>query len=246
MQTQCHLERPAHRLVAEQLRQRAERGEYGVGGKLPTEDQLRRSFGVGRHTVRRAVGHLVEDGTVQRIQGSGTYLIGHETNPGSYQRAIGTLEEIMRWPGTTTKLLEPFRPSGDPSVADELGIDNGQLQCALVQRCHDRAPFALTRHYMSSALARRLTQHGMWAATDGTIIESADKLLPDAVASATQTISATRAQQPDSHLIGCAPGDAVLLIERLYHDARGRPVEFTASRLDPRRYTYRMDLHRQR
>lgn len=246
VETHSYLKRPAYRLVAEQLRRRAERGEYAVGDKLPTEDQLRHTFGVSRHTIRQAIGHLVEVGMVHRVQGSGTYLIGYETNSVRYQRAIGSLDEIMSWPGTTTRLLEPFRRGvSEPAIARDLGADISDVRCALVQRCYNDAPFALTRHYMVSSLADNVIDRAAWE-TDSTIIQSAERLLPEGIVSATQSIHATRAEETESELIGCSVGDAVLLIERLYHDAGGRPVEFTASRFNPRRYSYRMDLRRHR
>ncbi|MGV9734107.1 GntR family transcriptional regulator [Rhodococcus aetherivorans] len=246
VETHSNLKRPAYRLVAEQLRRRAERGEYAVGDKLPTEDQLRHTFGVSRHTIRQAIGHLVEVGMVHRVQGSGTYLIGYETNSVRYQRAIGSLDEIMSWPGTTTRLLEPFRRGvSEPAIARDLGADISDVRCALVQRCYNDAPFALTRHYMVSSLADNVIDRAAWE-TDSTIIQSAERLLPEGIVSATQSIHATRAEETESELIGCSVGDAVLLIERLYHDAGGRPVEFTASRFNPRRYSYRMDLRRHR
>ena len=183
---------------------------------------------------------------MHRVQGSGTYLIGHETNSGRYQRAIGSLDEILSWPGTPTRLLEPFRRGvSEPAIARDLGADLSDVRCALVQRCYNHAPFALTRHYMVSSLADSVIERGLWE-TDSTIIQSAERLLPESIVSATQNIHASQAEEVESELIGCSAGDAVLLIERLYHDAGGRPVEFTASRLNPRRYTYRMDLRRQR
>jgi GntR family transcriptional regulator len=52
------------------------------------------------------------------------------------------------------------------------------------------------------------------------------------------------APEEEAGLIGCTPGDAILLIERLYYDTAGRSVEFTASHFNPRRYTYRMEPRR--
>jgi GntR family phosphonate transport system transcriptional regulator len=62
-------------------------GHYADGEKMPTEAELARRFSVNRHTVRRALGLLRDDGFVFSKKGSGvfvtsknaTYRIGKRT-----------------------------------------------------------------------------------------------------------------------------------------------------------------------
>ena len=49
-------------------------GQLGPGEKVPSENQLSEQFHISRQTVRKAIGALEEDGLVQRIRGSGTYV----------------------------------------------------------------------------------------------------------------------------------------------------------------------------
>ena len=44
------------------------------GDKLPSENRLSGMFGISRQTVRHAIGVLEEEGKVDRINGSGTYV----------------------------------------------------------------------------------------------------------------------------------------------------------------------------
>lgn len=53
------------------LRARLIAGRYPVGGRLPTEEELTRIFDVSRVTIRRALDMLVNEGYVERRQGSG-------------------------------------------------------------------------------------------------------------------------------------------------------------------------------
>ena len=47
-------------------------------GRLPTEPELAARFGVNRHTVRRAIGRLADQGLVRVEQGRGTFVAnGH-------------------------------------------------------------------------------------------------------------------------------------------------------------------------
>ena len=51
-----------------------ETGELKAGDKLPSENRLTDMFSVSRQTVRHAIGILEEEGKVDRMRGSGTYV----------------------------------------------------------------------------------------------------------------------------------------------------------------------------
>ena len=62
------------RQIHEQLRNDILNGVLKPGGMLPTEHALAEQFSVNRHTVRRAISALAEQGLVETRQGSGTYV----------------------------------------------------------------------------------------------------------------------------------------------------------------------------
>ncbi|MCV6595041.1 MAG: phosphonate metabolism transcriptional regulator PhnF [Silicimonas sp.] len=57
------------------LRQEIATGAYGPGEKLPTEARLAERFGVNRHTVRRALAQMAEDGLVHARRGAGVFVL---------------------------------------------------------------------------------------------------------------------------------------------------------------------------
>lgn len=59
--------------IARQLREEIASGRYGVEGRMPSEAQLVRRFGVSRPTVARALGILATEGLLERRAGSGTF-----------------------------------------------------------------------------------------------------------------------------------------------------------------------------
>ena len=48
--------------IAEQLRGRIASGEYPLGGRIPTENELAQALGVSRPTVRQALDLLAREG----------------------------------------------------------------------------------------------------------------------------------------------------------------------------------------
>jgi DNA-binding LacI/PurR family transcriptional regulator len=71
-----HQANPAVRFadIARQLREELLSGRYGVDGRMPSEAQLVKRFGVSRPTVARALRVLGDEGLLERRAGSGTYV----------------------------------------------------------------------------------------------------------------------------------------------------------------------------
>lgn len=78
------------RMLATRLRQQIADGQWSVGGRLPTEQELARTHEVGLNTVRRAINLLVDEGLVRRRQGSGTFVTSAPAD-GRKRRFIGVL-----------------------------------------------------------------------------------------------------------------------------------------------------------
>ena len=60
--------------IAQTLEEEICAGRWAVGERLPIEPELCARFDVARQTLRQAVGVLEEQGLVERLQGSGTYV----------------------------------------------------------------------------------------------------------------------------------------------------------------------------
>jgi LacI family transcriptional regulator len=75
-----------HRTISRQLTTEIIAGKYNKTGRLPSEAQLVKHFGVSRPTVGRAMKDLQEQGLIERRPGSGTYIRterdrGHSAHP---------------------------------------------------------------------------------------------------------------------------------------------------------------------
>ncbi len=77
---------PAYRQIKTHVLGRIHAGEWREGDAIPGEEALAREFGVSRMTVNRAIRELSDEGVVERIQGSGTYV--------AQQKYQSTLVEI--------------------------------------------------------------------------------------------------------------------------------------------------------
>jgi LacI family transcriptional regulator len=65
---------PRHKEISRELRAEIATEKYGAGGRLPSEAQLVKRFGVSRPTVIRALRDLQTEELIERRAGSGTFV----------------------------------------------------------------------------------------------------------------------------------------------------------------------------
>lgn len=246
MTTDSALALPLYHQVAGILRQRIEEGVYPPGGRLQSEDEIATEFDVSRATVRQAIGELVMEALVVRRQGRGTFVTT-QVRPVLKQRFRGSLSELIAESHrATTRDIEvdhdaPF----PPYIATALHLAEAEAQGTIVRRTRmmDGEPFSYTVSYLPSEIGRRaVTLDGLRrTALMELLIENGVQLH-----SATQSIRAQLADPGLGARIDVDLGAPVLCVERLVHDASGRPVEFVRSwyRGDRYEYTVTLDIDR--
>ena len=88
------MERVRYRAIAEELRERIDRGVYPVGSKLPSIAALMKEFDVkGLNTVRDAQQMLVNEGLLRSEQGVGVWVIAKTAEP---KTTLQILDDLRR------------------------------------------------------------------------------------------------------------------------------------------------------
>lgn len=85
-----------------------------MGAQLPVERELAETLGVSINTVRRALGELVADGTVQRRQGAGTFVCPRPGSTPMPRRLVGVLvpSTTYYYPRVVEGIQQVLRESG--------------------------------------------------------------------------------------------------------------------------------------
>jgi GntR family transcriptional regulator, phosphonate transport system regulatory protein len=112
------------RQIAESLAGEVSAGRF-PGGRLPTEPELAARFAVNRHTIRRAIAALAEQGLVRVEQGRGTFVADHLIDYvlGRRTRFSANLESQGREPGH--RLLSVSTEAADAAAARDLELRRG-------------------------------------------------------------------------------------------------------------------------
>lgn len=97
--------KPAYIRIHDAIKEQIENGDWKIGDRLPSERDLADEFSVSRMTLRQAITLLVDEGTLERRVGSGTYVASHRVQ--EKMRGTTSFTEIIQLQGKTpsTKLL---------------------------------------------------------------------------------------------------------------------------------------------
>lgn len=107
------LNEPKYLIIKKELLDKIKNNDYALGSKIPSEAELRQQYDVSRHTIRQAIGELVNEGFLIKQQGSGTFVSDQYKN---YQTRNGkkTIGVI------TTYLSDYIFPSIIRGIEEEL------------------------------------------------------------------------------------------------------------------------------
>jgi GntR family transcriptional regulator len=88
---------PASRQIIKRISEGISSGELSPGQKLPTERELAGSLGVARGTVSRAYEQLRRAGTIDVVQGRGSFISAREAQPakGRGEKAVDLIGSII-------------------------------------------------------------------------------------------------------------------------------------------------------
>jgi DNA-binding GntR family transcriptional regulator len=232
--------------ILEILQRHIERGEWRVGSRIPTEEQLCSQYDVSRATVRLAVEELVSLGYLKRFQGKGTYV--RRRNP---ENSLATLVhlgdgDICHNFSCITRVLESrsLEPSG--CVRDHLNLSDGDY-CFYVLRLtiSDCSPVRLQELYIPYSLipgvpddgtSAELPAHALLEQCGGIKVQRIQEMT-DVFAASDRHASLLELASPAAVLrarqVYFAPGDmAVGFSESLYRtDANPRMLAFERLRI---------------
>jgi DNA-binding GntR family transcriptional regulator len=216
------------------------------GDRLPTEADLERRYAVSRATIRQALNHLAADGSIERIQGKGTFVgrlkIRHDP-------LLTSFSELLQSQGYTPshRVIESEvrRPSGEAAAA--LGLDK-RAECRYLKRIliADGKPVGVAETWIPRALLGSydaLLEPGRLE--EGSLYELLEN--PPVglrLHRAVETISPGLTDGDAASLLGCEPGSPVLAITRVTFDPDERVVEFTRLLFSGERYEYRVEMTR--
>jgi DNA-binding GntR family transcriptional regulator len=222
---------PIYEDIARDLLEAIHRGQYPVGGLIPTELELAARYEVSRQTVRAAMRRLTELGAVSRRKGSGTRVETRERPQESFQQTLGSLSDLVALAAATDRDIRNIDTVVmDRKAARRFGCQPGSrwLRIAYVRASTKpkSPPLAWVDCYVEESYADAVSD-----------IKKDRRLVCDMIADSYgviasevhQTVAATVIPNAFAKALGAEAGSPALEVIRRYLDSHGRLFEISES-----------------
>lgn len=222
------------RQIADAIRLDIVGGKLANGDRLPTEALLAQRFSANRHTVRRALSVLAEEGVVAAEQGRGTFVrsarrlsypIGRRT-----RFSEGLAGQAAR---LTTQRLGDRIENATAAIAKALGLKPGSKVVRVDGvSSADGKPLSRATTWLDY---RRFAEFPARLATHGSFTAAFASLGIADYSRASTRISARHADVEETKLLGLSPGAILLVSEAVDVDEAGTPISYALSRFPAER-----------
>jgi GntR family transcriptional regulator len=237
---------PLHAQLTEALRELIREGHLGRGADLPGEVELATTLGVSRHTVRHALGALVNEGWLRRQRGAKTVVTsGPQPDPiierrlGSFYAFAWELEARGREP--RSRLLARTSVRADARLAQLLEVELGSPLDRIERlRMAEDEPLTLEVSILPASLAAGFDHESLERESIYDLLEQRSGV---AIVRARETLRPVVLDRRAAGLLEVAAGSAAFAIERVSWTEQ-RPVEWQHSLIRGDRYLYSVDLPR--
>src|SRR5512137_338704 len=127
------------------------RGTWGIGDRIPSEDELAVRYGVSKITIRQALSNLAADGYLMKIQGRGTFVAGNRPVVGLTMKTGFTDGLFGRGVQETREVLERgvVEP---PDEVRRLLVNDGPIYRIATRRHADGEPVSSDESFIPVGL----------------------------------------------------------------------------------------------
>lgn len=219
---------PLYQQIADELRRNIQESVFKVGDRLPTETDLSSRFGVNRHTLRRAVEVLRQEGVVDVERGRGTFVIAAPITMPISKRVRFNESLKAQAVEPSYQVLQIIELRADTRVANSLELTNGDL-VVLYERLSltDDIPLSLASSYFPSARFPELASHCRTYQSISTMLHTEYDC--EHFRRSTR-LSARAAQAKEARILRMPATKPILLSESINVDQQGRVIEFGVTR----------------
>lgn len=233
------------RRISSELREKITRGEFPIGGRIPTEGEICERLGASRYSVREAMRVLTDEGLIVRRPRVGTIVAA--TKPTErFVQSVPSMQKLLNYPaGTIRKGIGSGYVEAGAELASLLRCDIGDRRYrirALRYAVGSSVPLCYTDIYILPQYANVINHpnHESMLVADQlreVFGERTEKTLIE--------ISASSVKRNIAKLLDVEPGSPALVVTRRYTNADGVDYETTTSVHPASRYTYAFEFKRE-
>lgn len=216
---------PLYIQLAELIKSDISNGKYLNGVRIPSENELMKTYQVSRVTVRKTMEYLLAEDLIIRRQGRGTFLnktvLTQDINDfaGFYQALNSKIEKSH-----IKNIQYKFETNLDAQIREALGLSENQSVTKLVrQYLVDDSVLVLFQSYIPHSISK------LWNEDEAKNINTL-KLIRDktgfTIENITLKIKASLVTKDFEDLIDLPEGSSLLELRRIAYSSNQKPVEY--------------------
>jgi len=232
---------PLYQQIRARLEHSLQAGEWRPGDVIPSETELAARYGVSQGTVRKAIDALAAENLLVRRQGRGTFVASHQEARAQFRfLRLRPDEGEPRQP--SSRFLECRRLRAPVEIARALDVRPGET-VAMIRRLleFDGVPIVLDEIWLPGAPFRGLTAERL-NAYSGPLYGLLETEFGTRMIRASERVKAVAAGVAEAEVLRVAPGEPLLLVERVSKTYGDRPVEVRRGWYVTRRHHYFNEL----
>jgi GntR family transcriptional regulator len=208
---------PLYLQAALLLRQRIEKGEWQVGERLPSLEQLVQEIPVARLTLRQGLAYLKREGVVECRHGSGTYVARDLAGQRHYQVATDWSTLLAEIAAGAQRTLKVAKPPPFPDVAPSEGRLASAYRYFKRLNLKDGVPYGFMSYHLAVSVFERAPESFLSAPVLPTLAR-----MPEVrIRYAGQTMTVGTADPEAAELLGMPLHMPVVVARRLVVDTDG-------------------------
>jgi len=231
---------PMYYQIKETIQTMIDEGEFIEGDIIPPERELCETFQVSRMTVNKAIMTLVNEGTLYRQQGKGTYVADKKIKQSLQVKGF---TEQMKEKGleSSTITLDFREVKASQMQIKKLKLDKESELLIEITRLHkiEKQPFALETVWIPRKLCKDLKKEDIQGKSLYTVLNLKYGYEPNR---ARQTIEPIMLNDFESEQLNQKAQALALKFRRLTYLKDGRPFELTKEIYRSDQYKYEIEL----
>ena len=235
---------PLYHQVEQVIRHRIATGTYPPDGKIPSEYELGAELDVSRITIREAVGELVADGLLVRVQGKGTFVTPNLDAPPPPIKYNGFIEAIYDHAlSLHCTRVDIKRVPVLPKLRELLVLRPTAKELIRIERTrhHGSEPYSYVVNYLPLTIGSQIDASRLRDVPLMTILEQ-DLNIP--IISASEIVEAAGADPVVAEQLQVPVLHPVMHITRIMYTEHQKPFEVVEVFYRSDKYQYRVNLTR--
>lgn len=222
------------------LKERISKGEFKANQKIPSEYELSKMYGVNRHTVRKAIERIRNEGYVYTIKGKGTFISTKKIHYEVSKKTRFTESIINLGYNPDAKLIDLYESIAGKDIHSKLGIKTNQKVLVLeILRYVNKTPFCYSKSFLDSEKFKDIKKYIGERFSLYKILRDAYKIEPIRLSSELEVSLPTNQEMA---LLGVSNKTPLLIVRSLVSDKDENIIEYCITKFRGDLCTIYMDF----